>query len=697
MTLKQQLYFGLAMLGIAITLVILAALSLPKQPWQFSLSPTGQLIAHLPGQTTQAVDYFLIDQKPLPANPNLALEEPDTVASYADFNQLMADSSQLLQALNKQQLAMQLANQEIVALQAQKRSINDLSGLFWLQITCGSLGFIICLLIKAARPKHPSINAFALTGLSYMLFTFAASIYSTRNLFIDGQLFHILSLLNHAGAMLFTAALTVFLWNYPKAIGKRAIAWLAYGMFAANIVVDGLQLTHGPDTGSYLWVFSLFLLALYGSFVQWWFARKNPVDKGAVRWLLLSIYAGTVFFAGGMMLPILLNIEPVASQALMFTTFLLMYGGLALGVLRYRLFDLERWWFAIWAWFLGGVAIIIMDILLASFLTLSNTATITLATAIVGWLYFPIRQWCWQKISARRGFMLEQWLAPAVAELISVKTPLQLEQAWQNRLNSLLQPLMLEQTNQKISSITIKQNGLQLQVPTITQGGSLLINNPNQGQRLFTRNDSRNVQTLLTLFQLVGNALKAKTEGASIERDRIRQDIHDDLGAKLLSILHSSQEEKPQKLAKEALADLKNLLQSIEIQPIDLPYALDLWQQEARERMPKGVQLIWHEPSNAILKELPAEHFAHLTRAVRECLSNALRHANASKITVAISLDSNNLTISIVNDGATDGQKTNVSGRGRNILQQRLESLGGQCSCEQQGNSWKVTLQAPLP
>jgi len=57
---------------------------------------------------------------------------------------------------------------------------------------------------------------------------------------------------------------------------------------------------------------------------------------------------------------------------------------------------------------------VLVDILLASLLTLSDTSILAFATAIVGWLYFPVRQWCWRQYLNRRGRRLESWLPSIV-------------------------------------------------------------------------------------------------------------------------------------------------------------------------------------------------------------------------------------------------------------------------------------------
>lgn len=707
MSLRQRLYFGLLFLSVSVALVLSIALSLPETSWDFSISEDQKLQMSSSEIPPVTVDFFMLGTQRVQALSHLALDEPDTVESYEEFNHLMFVNDLLLNDM--QNISMQLEDGRLQKLTFLSRNLSDLPPMFWLQLICGSLGFLICVLIKSTGNQQRGVNDFVVTGFSYLLFTFTAAIYSTKNLLIDGQLFHILSMLNHAGAMLFSAALSAFLWNYPKVIGGYFVSVFAYLVFIINILVDGFQLVDGPATGSYLWVFSLFIFALLGSAVQWWHARKSPLDRGAVRWLLISIYAGTLFFAGGMMLPILLGLPPLASQGLMFTTFLLMYGGLALGVIRYRLFDLERWWFSIWAWFLGGVAILLVDVLLATSLTLSSTSALALATAVVGWLYFPIRQWCWHYLSYRRGLTIEVWLPQILARLINVKTPLQLENAWFESLQDFYQPLSIDSQHENGASesdgVLIKQNGLQLSLPKLTRTGRLVLSNANQGQRLFTRTDMKNYDILWTMFDLMHKALLAKAEGANTERDRIRQDIHDDLGAKLLSIQLSSKEKEPAKLAKEALKDLKNLLQSIEIEPIALTDALHHWQQEVQERLPETVRMFWHIPAQNIELELPPEHFSHLTRAIRECITNALKHSKTTEIHFTLNLSATlDITISnnglICQDGAINIDVDNLSeasgGRGADILRNRCHSLGGSFKNWKEGDKWFSNMSIPL-
>lgn len=334
MLLDKRLYPGLLFILLANIIVIATALSLPETPWQFSISAQNTLQAAKPGQKPKTVAMFYHAGKQIPAHAHLALDEPDTVGSYQDFNNLLLANSLLTRALKHQQLKMKFADASIATIKETPRRLKDLPGLFWLQIMCGSLAVFIFIYVKAKRYSNPGTNALCVLGFSFMLCTFSAAIYSTRNLIIDGHLLHALSMLNHTGAMLFSAGITALLWNYPKVVAKHyAISAVAFSIVAINIVVDGLQLTQSSATGSYTWTFILFAFGLTGAIVQWWLAHKSGSNNAAVSWLLLAAFAGTAFLAISILLPVLSNKPTLAPQGVLFVGFLIMHACFALGVM----------------------------------------------------------------------------------------------------------------------------------------------------------------------------------------------------------------------------------------------------------------------------------------------------------------------------------------------------------------------------
>src|SRR5690606_15759686 len=183
-------------------------------------------------------------------------------------------------------------------------------------------------------------------------------------------------------------------------------------------------------------------LSFIFAFIQWRRTRTNPIDRAALRWFLLSIYLATGLFAAVIILPAALHVPQPASQGVMFGAFLLMYWGLALGIVHYRLFSLDQWWHAIMAWFLGGVCVLLLDIVLIASLALPDEIALSLAVALTGWLYFPLRQFLWERFGYRQ--------APAISDWLPDVLPLLMEgdgasQVWKASLQRIWQALEVRQ------------------------------------------------------------------------------------------------------------------------------------------------------------------------------------------------------------------------------------------------------------
>ncbi|MFP1682080.1 sensor histidine kinase [Alloalcanivorax sp. C16-1] len=694
-SLRARIIAGLLAVAAYGLLALGVALSLPQGSLTFQQD--GERLRADDGQGgVFTVVAFDVGGDRLPADPLLAVEEPDVLPDYAAMEALFQNHQRLYQALRDGRLVALGDGGQRLPVTPLERGLTDLPGLFWLQLLCGLAGMVICLLVWIPGQREVAIHAFALTGLSYVLFSSAAAIYSTRALFIPGDLFALLSGLNHVGALLFSASLGAFLWNYPRRAPSARVAGAFYGAFLVAIVIDQGRLTASPVTGFHLWVMGIFLIGLAGAGWQWWRTRGRPLERAALRWVVISIVAGTAFFAGGMILPAIKQSAQASSQGLLFTTFLLMYAGMALGVVRYRLFDLERWWFSLWAWLLGGIVVMLTDLVLASLLSLSGPATLSLSLALVGWCYFPLRQYVWGRLFARREPGLDAWLARALPAMLRARHERLDDSGVEDALRAVFRPLSLEsETAQKGSpaAAELADNGAALRVPDPAGDRVHVLRHPQEGARLFTRQDVDIAGLVLSLHELVNRSQTARAEGASEERNRIRQDIHDDLGAKLLHLLHAGAEEyRP--LVRDAIRDLRDLLQNMEGRAVRLDAAAAQWREETGRRCEDhGVELHWHQVLPAVT--LDADQYSELTRIVREAVSNALRHARASTLEVSLTSEQEGIVIVIVNDGLADSGDGAV-GRGLMIMANRARKLGGECQYGSEGDRWRVRLHAPL-
>lgn len=690
LSLKQQLTVGfIAVLIYAIGIIALA-LSLPSSQFDFTVQDNQLMIATASDEPLP-IKQFVAAEQELAAAAALQLDEPDVLPTYAELNRFFATHSQLHQALTQGQLVVITATAEQLIPKLQSRTLVDLPGMFWLQLFCGVAGMMICLMVWMPATRDPAITAFAFTGLSNLMFTSAAAVYSTRDFFIEGSTFAWLSGMNHSGALLFSASLAVFLWNYPVKRRTRFSALLFYGLFAAALAVDQMQLTASPVTGFHSWVMLIFLAGLVGSGWQWWQTRAQTAQRAALRWVVLSILAGTLFFAGGMILPAILQTAPPAPQGLLFTTFLLMYAGIALGVGKYRLFNLDRWWFALWSWLLGGVLVILTDLLLVWLLSLSNATGLVLAVALVGWVYFPLRQWVWRKLTQRDTAKLEDWLATALPVMLNSQrdaTARGLEKA----LHAVFKPLVLARESTPNNATQLAENGKSLLVYDSTAATSWRLEHAAGGERLFSRQDEHIANLVVSLHHLVQQVDVAYAEGALEERHRIRRDMHDDLGAKLLHLLHKSPAES-QPLVREAIHDLRNLLRDMEGESLTLAAAAAHWYEETQRRChDHGIELDWQAQVEA--QQLNIQVLSELTRIIREAVSNALKHAATQRLRVQIDADEQGLNLVIQNNGVIDAVQPKESG-GLINMRMRAQKLGGTIAYQTVADNWLVKAAIP--
>lgn len=692
MSLRAKITTGIAMILAYGVMIIYLALSLPASKFEFH-AVGEQLFASRDGAEGQAVSEFLIGSRILPATPQLVIEEPDVLPTYEQLNTLYSQHQQLHDAVIGEALSLRLSDGNVWPVIALERGIGMLPVLFWVQLICGLLGTLICLLVWIPGERNLATHSFALTGIGYLLASSTAAIYSTRALFIPGDLFQLLSAVNHAGAMLFSSAVSVFLWNYPRKIAPFWLSALLYAGFFVCVILDQTQAPNSSVLGFHLWVLGVFIVGLTGAAQQWRKTRMRPADRSAFRWVLLSIIAGTFFFSAGMILPAILQIAQPSTQAPLLATFLLMYAGMALGVTRYRLFELERWWFSIWTWLLGGLAVLLTDLLLASMLALSGPETLAISLALVGWCYFPIRQLVWGMLFAPRRNDLDTWLAKALPAMLQARQKSDSDVSVMESLDAVFQPLTLDKRMSPAERAIVQENGEALLVPDPAADKSYLLRHADKGARLFTRQDVKQAKLILALDSLVRQSFTARLEGATEERNRIRQDIHDDLGAKLLQLLHTAPADSTQ-LVRDAIRDLRELLQNMDGQPIALEAAASNWREEAEQRCrPLGISLHWQEQVSDHV--LSAEQFSHLTRLLREAVSNALKHARPNNLSVRLTQQDLSLQLHVENDGLTQHQQP-LRGRGLAIMTSRARQLQGELTHQHDAAHWRITVRVPL-
>jgi len=172
----------------------------------------------------------------------------------------------------------------------------------------------------------------------------------------------------------------------------------------------------------------------------------------------------------------------------------------------------------------------------------------------------------------------------------------------------------------------------------------------------------------------------------SLERERIMREMHDGVGGHLvrtLSMLEgrgASRDELASEL-REALADMRLVIDSLDPSADDLGTKLGMLRTRLERILaPEGVELIWRTEALPALPHLGAEASLHVLRIVQEAVTNILRHAQATRLTLSAQLKTGKggtpgVAIEVSDDGIGLAAGT-VRGRGIANMERRAELLG---------------------
>jgi two-component system, NarL family, sensor histidine kinase UhpB len=185
------------------------------------------------------------------------------------------------------------------------------------------------------------------------------------------------------------------------------------------------------------------------------------------------------------------------------------------------------------------------------------------------------------------------------------------------------------------------------------------------------------------------------------ERKRIAADLHDDLGAKLLTIVHTSDNERISQLAREALEEMRLSVRGLTGKPVRLTDALGDWRAEVVSRLAQsGIQGEWSAPHDEdVPQTLSSRAYVQTTRILREAVSNIIKHSGASQCSVSCMLEAGDFQLVIQDNGRgipveLDGRLD--KGHGMASMKGRAKQLQGQCLVES-GPGYGTVIRLTLP
>jgi signal transduction histidine kinase len=209
--------------------------------------------------------------------------------------------------------------------------------------------------------------------------------------------------------------------------------------------------------------------------------------------------------------------------------------------------------------------------------------------------------------------------------------------------------------------------------------------------------------------RVAGDAVRRVVEAQELERRRLARELHDQTGQELTSILlglkaveeAGSVEERAEALAAvreqvvETLHDVRRLAVELRPKALDdfgLPAALEHLRDTFSEQTGIRVEL-----ESQIAGRLPSDVETALYRIVQEALTNIVKHAQASSVSIVLTRNNRAVTAVIEDDGRGFVPGDGSEGQGLIGVDERLALLGGKLKIESSpGAGATIVAEVPL-
>lgn len=702
---KGRLWLASLLIVVAAVAALDRPLAEPSLGWRFVIAPDAGISAVplRPGLVPlHDVTALQAGGERVPLNAALVIESAAFHNTHSQQNAFFAAHERLWRLLQAPEVEIVHAG-GIARTQPTSRELHELGPRFWFPWLVALLSASVGLGIWVYQPRNSATACYLIASGAYALGMLVCASWGSRLLTQPPQAWEALHVASRFASFLVLAGLCALLWLHPRRLGGSWLLWLLAAAIGLSVAADAGQwsdafvLTHRlPMVAA-----GTLLGAVYA--LQWRATRADAAQRAQIKWFGLLLAAGLsaafisyVVGATGR----IIAVPQVYGMGIVALLFL----GLVPLVTRVGLFRLEGWWPRAWLWFLGGLLVVALDLILVTALDWGADLAFSVALALAGWLYFPLRQALWQRLA--QGSLPEtRQLLPHILELVTQGhgDPARLAPLWRRLWDTVFQPLHTREAAAG-SAAGIGEDGRMLRVAAGSFVQMLELELPERGGRLFNPADAKRAREICELVQQALAASEAYERGTREERRRIASDLHDDLGAQLLTIAQVSRQahdtERVAGMARRALEEMRLAVRGLAGDAAAAQDVLADWRAECVSRLDAaGWQAGWHaeEPPAGLV--LPARTRMQLTRVLREAVSNAIRHSGGRRCQVRIGFAEDNMHVEVEDDGRGLPESAFGHGAGHGLpnIERRVRSLGGRHGFEPaEAGGTRLKLEIPL-
>ncbi len=329
-----------------------------------------------------------------------------------------------------------------------------------------------------------------------------------------------------------------------------------------------------------------------------------------------------------------------------------------------------------------------LDLLFVAVFSLGQFTSLTLTLFLSLTVYTGARQWLMGQLMGRSTITTERMFDRLYRVAREVEAePHRMPQLLHGLLESLFEPLEARHVESFTAIPRVVEAGAALLVPIpelldrrASPQQAILMRFAHRGRRLFSEDDARLTGRILEQLARVVAFDQAVEQGRHEERLRIAQDLHDDIGARLLTLMYKAPSPEMEDYVRYTLHDLKTLTRGLAASQHPLSHAEVEWRTDLGQRLDAArIAFGWHFSFDEDVM-LTVVQWSALTRIMRELVSNAIAHAGAHRVDIHFRLSQGGVALSVTDDGKGTDPQGWSHGLGLGGIRKRVKQLGGEVS-----------------
>ncbi|MDB5819863.1 MAG: histidine kinase [Rhizobacter sp.] len=342
-----------------------------------------------------------------------------------------------------------------------------------------------------------------------------------------------------------------------------------------------------------------------------------------------------------------------------------------------------------------STAATVLDLVFLSMFAFGQFASITLALFLSLGAYAGAREWIVRQVLGSSMLTAERMFEHLYRAARAIEAePAASATIVMGLLRQVFEPMTAQVVyeGRALASSRVVGSGSALVVPVPEIGSGSIDREPQpsttavvlrfarRGGRLFTLEDGHFADRLLGQLHSAVAFDKAVEQGRSEERLRLAQDLHDDIGARLLTLMYQAPTPEMEDYLRQTLGDLKTLTRGLASTDHRFSHAAGEWKADLTHRLSAArIELQWSvsvddDPTLSVVQ------WSALTRILRELVSNTIAHARCTQAQVRLQLHQGTLSLAVIDNGPGSDPAGWAHGLGLGGVRKRVKQLGGEVS-----------------